>query len=1696
MAYKVFENGFAKGWNQDIDPRFQENSTYRDPVNVSVLADGKFYSCRNISGSKELETFLPATATDVNILGAFRAVGTYENYPGATQRNPSIIYFISYNTAPSIISEIQLYDIVNDKHVTLLSTKNTDVDDLAFPREGTIDACVFGENNIDKVYWEDHENVLRKIDVKDTVLSDAREVTAIPYAPIDPISYVTQENGSGQLASGTYQFGYRYFNIDNKKYTTWSLLTNPIPVYPLDYSDVERLDEIYGGVANEATRKSIILKVDKTVYNAGLYDSIQLCVIKNTNGLLTSPTVAYITAPIISPIIESQKIVYDGGGLESTLDISEIIGTDACVEAAKTLIAKDNVLFRGNLKYSDRVVDSVSYNEAKTITKQLGLEGTVYAPFSPNTSVGTIDFRGSLSGSNAGDSEPQWQTGFANDTEGGPFPPYPEVDRVKSLSFVGDQIDIYMHPAGEGPLNVNNRTSGSGVPDWCHERDTILEINNAVPGNVFAFSFRGYEAGLEEVPLVLFLANNDEMLFKNEVLNNIRRGHNKYESGPEGPVSSYGRLPDMHLMGYKYIVQPGDTDESVAKSIVTEVNASLDPEKMQLVYISGSRFKIDIRYPQIQNTYSGEDNGLGNVIYWVEPGTNITVADSNAELNDLINNENSVEGGYKNPLNVVNTRGYFRDEVYRFGITWQDKYGCWSQPVAFDFRSRMARDDNYDFPPNAVSDIVLNHITNVAKIKPLGNFTGAAELGVLGINRGDYVKIESLGLGGGVVYLHVAEIYYDGHLLVNWRRDDFPTSNFYNAFKDGNITVQATRGAEYSHAVSGTDWKFPNRENTEFPMMSTWDEDVNMYVDSTDGFIQPLGLKITGIKNHPEWAKAFAIVRVRRLKDIVWQSPVITTVAIMPSVFPPDETYCVSYDGSRVGAFGPKPLTKGIASNFERTGAEVVNTSKSKRVVQLKERNNELPIVYCVPPEYMMSQNGINFETVISPAGAEIKVVDAASLLRTPRLNVEGTGADDGSSPNHQMGFGLRADSPYNYYYRQHRFWYPQKKQIRRSMRNPIFSDGSPVSFPDKLISRVLDYGEMTNGGAQYTFPTNPAAYYFPFKRMDTFGINEASLSNCSNVVTHQKGLALLINDKFGDFTIISKSEFSSFTIPQTYLHFGIGPIGPQAGRKLNCDKTVYSGLNGQKITNSITELEHGASSIVPIANLVRGLSDDRYGDKKNVHQYIFTGTYVPLDEGVNAEYDVEVWGGDCFISKGSFKISNTTAGTNATSSYRDGYGIYTYPDHHEIVSLYLESRVNLGLQANPFIYPVRDTRSLGEFATDYGYPYNFSYSLENINRTWVSRSETESKRLEFPARIIHSRQKVYQSDIEGFDRYDATSIYDLEETYESLTKLTILSNGNVYAIQELAVSVIPINKNIIEQSDGNQMVVNRSVLINTPQFLLTENGSQHLRSVITSDSTIYFLDANKREAFRVGGGKDSSVTEMGLHSVFLDKFESFSGLKDVNIVSGYDFNNREYWIGFNNHTDVLIQSDDEVTTTTEIPRDAFMAVWSDKGNFWMTSIVLKNTTNILDLVFSKSEFYLLGKKEDNTYVIEELYTGDVKGKILGEVNPSEVSVVINADRNFGKSFDVLRIDSNERLDNVELTVEKEDGVVSQVALMNADVKPRHDGYEFPVLYDANGARLRGKYAIARLIMNNGDGKEINIVSLSTKYRLSARVFK
>ena len=134
-----------------------------------------------------------------------------------------------------------------------------------------------------------------------------------------------------------------------------------------------------------------------------------------------------------------------------------------------------------------------------------------------------------------------------------------------------------------------------------------------------------------------------------------------------------------------------------------------------------------------------------------------------------------------------------------------------------------------------------------------------------------------------------------------------------------------------SYAKKGTDWKFPSRNNRNYSIFKE------------DG-LSALGIKINGITNHPEWAKAYAMVRVRRLKDIVWQSPHITASAVMPST----NVEGAGESGSVNGTLLPKTFSKGATRNFQRT-THTFTTIKdvSSLQAQSQEDDNILPVSIC-----------------------------------------------------------------------------------------------------------------------------------------------------------------------------------------------------------------------------------------------------------------------------------------------------------------------------------------------------------------------------------------------------------------------------------------------------------------------------------------------------------------------------------------------------------------------------------------------------------------------------------------------------------------------------------------------------------------------------------------------------------------------------
>lgn len=483
----------------------------------------------------------------------------------------------------------------------------------------------------------------------------------------------------------------------------------------------------------------------------------------------------------------------------------------------------------------------------------------------------------------------------------------------------------------------------------------------------------------------------------------------------------------------------------------------------------------------------------------------------------------------------------------------------------------------------------------------------------------------------------------------------------------------------------------------------------------------------------------------------------------------------------------------------------------------------------------------------------------------------------------------------------------------------------------------------------------------------------------------------------------------------------------------------------------------------------------------------MFTGAYVAIADK-NESVDIEVFGGDCFISKANYKVNQQQLGCFVTNGDPFPCGpvemsrLKAYPDCEEVISLYVESVINTDLCADKFSYPVVDNGTISEFRSKYNYEYNFAYSAENDIFTFTSRSDFARNRTKFPARVIWSDQKIYQTDVEGFDKFRASSFRDLEEGDGQIVKLEKLNNNNIYCFQETAVTVLPVFKSVIEDSQGGEMIINSSAIINNPQYLLTENGCQNMRTVATSSDHIFFVDVKKKEIFKIGASS-GKISTVQMYSYFTDKLTESNGIEECLLLSGYDFNNEEYIVNLVNKSDSQAKNE-------------WAVIWSDKLNVWTTEIDYNRSSRPASFVFCNQSYWLLGEVSNGSILLESMYTGDTYGLLLDSIVDSTFSVIINPDGSYGKIFDNILIDANNRLDIVEFEVDKEVGDTSYTDPISAYVKPREGSYWVPTRRDGSNRRMRGKYCIARFLMGNGNNVNVSVKAVLTKYRLDKRMLR
>lgn len=924
------------------------------------------------------------------------------------------------------------------------------------------------------------------------------------------------------------------------------------------------------------------------------------------------------------------------------------------------------------------------------------------------------------------------------------------------------------------------------------------------------------------------------------------------------------------------------------------------------------------------------------------------------------------------PNNSSKYRGYFRDEVYRFGIVYYDKYGNHSAPVPID-----------------LSSVTDNQITP---------FVG----------------------------------------LVDMKFPSAQTSNDYSIL---------------------------------------------------DQFDSPraLGLSLEGIDNHPTWAVAFEIVRVKRIKKILFQTPVIpmTTVegvgafrdypsnaAVGAGLF---KEYPDAQPQTSSKVYVPKnlfwPENRKITKRpADGSGGGAATRLKGEAVLQRQETYD-----YAV----IFPQSNMYGDTPYVFSGNEkLKTIDYVAT----KLDVEdfsiATITDRGNHINTKIAGNFYALRDGDYF-------------LDSTHAKTITDEDNQVvdyAFIDNLASgitlageKVLQYNELSTQGVQLGYePTNQKMAVV--KLTSSYADEGSTARTFANITKNNYAGGGLINTtgtlRFEDDTIDTGDYTNNFI-------------------------TDYSGFSEN--SSYVQALR--------IVNVVKGeIGDDRYGNSGDQHEYISTGAkytfstseLADVGAGNSVPIDLEVWGGDCFVGYHTFKISDSTysvvnqpknngaAETSIDLFTKWGQFFLTTTAGSDAklmlpvalekvgqyVQVFLESEYNgevrdydvLVKKGSVSNTPILNVSSEGSIRTPLTYKYNINLSKQNDQKVYLSKPENFVEQNEFEARIVISDQKIYNSDVQGFDTFRVLSAFDLEESGGHITKLA-LAGDNMYAIQEKRISYLPVGTNQIEQTDAGVLSVGTGQDIGRPIVIDTNRGGQHLRSIVEAGDVLYIPDNRNKAIYAVAGTELNIISDQLNATYWREKLQAIA-IPENQLVGIYDAIRKEYWVA---HTGVSSGS-------------LFCQRFNEVKNEWHGNIEVPS--NIYGGVTTNQLLYLIGVDSGNI-VVASMYTGDY-GLMFGEVVTPRITFIVNPSPDSEQTFTNMALIASDRLASIDLLVGRENALSDQSGTVIADVPPQGGSYRFKLPRASNSERLRGQYMQATVNWKTGNVTS-TLSSVITKTFLTAR---
>jgi hypothetical protein len=828
-----------------------------------------------------------------------------------------------------------------------------------------------------------------------------------------------------------------------------------------------------------------------------------------------------------------------------------------------------------------------------------------------------------------------------------------------------------------------------------------------------------------------------------------------------------------------------------------------------------------------------------------------------------------------------------------------------------------------------------------------------------------------------------------------------------------------------------------------------------------------LGLQLNGITNHPTWASAFEIVRVKRKKNILFQSPIVQMVPIQGvGALDNYPTKYVQEPGLDITVSDAQPQTAGkmliprnlywpearqYSKNVSNSGSGINRVKVGEIILDRYSGGFQFSQIFPSPNMY-------GDPTPFNFTGTEkIDFVDYALL----KLNVYPS--NPSKSPSVLAGDDINTNVAGNFYSVTEGDYYFDGTFVAKSI-SPSYKNVPIVDYEyfDNLSTTasvsgisVMDYDALQTQGVDWGFKPN--------------------IQRCAVV---KLGGAIL-----EDVTSTTKT-FKNATLNQ----YSAGGAVTAGGLTYEVSKTnkfihTYSGYSSSSYVGAIG-----------IVNVKLGLGDDRYGDINAFHEYISTGAKYTFSEaevatlraGGSVSKDISVYGGDCFVGPQLFKISDSTYSvvnqtknngspdtlTNLLSKWGKVYlsdntgsticNVVALENAAQYIQVVIESEYNgevrepdtVSKSINYVGFPIYNNNSKESIRIPLSYRYNLNLSKQNDQRVHVPKPLYSFQQNDFAARIAYSDQKIYNSDQAGFDIFRVNSREDLEENKRAITKLALASD-NLYAIHQQGITFVPTGITEIQDADGSIRAIGSEVVISRPRTIDSVRGSQHMNAIVETGNVIYIPDNINKSVYVLAGQELKPIiqnNETQFREFFRNQIDEYA------VIGVYDPIRKEYWLHYDDQCEVFNED------------KGWIATYDFQG---LQAGVYTNQT--LWLINDESEIYTM-------------YTGAVN-QLFGNTATPSVKFAINPDGNTSKTFDNWMIAATDSLATIDVITERGPSGTQTVLGTSIDVTPR-DGHVVLPTPRASGARLQGLRAIATI---KWKAVKSAIQEVATRYRLNKR---